>query len=151
MITFIESKTKYTTVVQVVIPDDPFPGTMGNLILLKEYYGCDALRKKKNKKKEHWQRYAWNIRYLRERLKQDGILICAYCGKHPLKTIAAQVHKSKKDLLTMATVDHIIAVSQGGDPFDKNNVCVACNPCNQRKGSQSLTEFISSSGKVPVF
>jgi hypothetical protein len=147
----VESSTKYTQVIQVVVPDNPISGTMADLVLLKLHYGLDALRIKKAKKKEHWRQYAWNMRYLRKRLKEDKELVCVYCGKKPLHLIPADKKKTKKDLHSLATVDHIVARSNGGDPYDERNVCVACHPCNNRKGSRSVNEFIDASGKTPIF
>lgn len=34
------------------------------------------------------------------------------------------------------TVDHIVPLAQGGDPFDMNNLQAACRSCNSAKGKR---------------
>ncbi len=55
--------------------------------------------------------------------KQQGK--CAYCEK-PLQ----KYH-----------IDHIIPVSKGGNGF-KENLCLACPPCNQRKAARLLEDWL---------
>lgn len=35
------------------------------------------------------------------------------------------------------TVDHVIPLADGGDPYDENNLDVLCRPCNSRKGAST--------------
>lgn len=60
----------------------------------------------------------------RYRVKKRDNFMCKQCG-------------SKQDL----TVDHIIPLSQGG-PDRENNMQTLCLLCNQRKGSNIITEHI---------
>lgn len=64
-------------------------------------------------------------------VNQHGL--CAYCGM-PLT--------SKYD------VDHVVPLSQGGSN-DKDNIALACPPCNGSKGSKSLLVWaIALGGRV---
>jgi Protein of unknown function (DUF1376)/HNH endonuclease len=60
-----------------------------------------------------------------EVLGRDG-LFCVYCGK-----IAEPLH-----------LDHIIPWVRGGTN-SVDNLCVACGPCNQSKGSKTLEEWMA--------
>lgn len=57
-----------------------------------------------------------------EIIVRDGT-ICTYC---------------KQDCQDDPTVDHIKAVSNGGDPFDPSNLTVACRSCNSAKGNKEV-------------
>jgi 5-methylcytosine-specific restriction endonuclease McrA len=56
---------------------------------------------------------------------RDG-MICAYCG----------------DTSGPFDIDHVIPYSRGGQNTPEN-LCVACKPCNQAKGSKLLAEWLS--------
>lgn len=55
---------------------------------------------------------------------------CAYCGR-PFT------------LLRRAHIDHIVAIANGGE-HAANNLIVACQQCNGRKGSKQINEWILS-------
>lgn len=75
--------------------------------------------------------------YLDEQLAEHGDLVCHYCSTPNLvKEVSEPVTKSKLRLL--ATVDHVHPRSKGGAEYDKDNLVVACYPCNQQKGGTRL-------------
>ena len=74
-----------------------------------------------------------------QRYRTDGAPGCYYCGdaitRKPLK------HPSR----AKATVDHVIAMAQGGRNVDQNRV-PACEPCNTAKADRDPVEFVISLG-----
>ena len=78
--------------------------------------------------------------FLQNELKEKGKLICTYCGKNDL---IQGYHEFEKKHLNMqfknlATVDHIHPLSLGGVKYDKDNCCVACEPCNTKKANKII-------------
>ena len=43
------------------------------------------------------------------------------------------------------TVDHLIALKNGGDPLDPDNMTAACRKCNSSKGARSAPLFLAPS------
>ncbi len=77
-------------------------------------------------------------------------LTCFYCGKILLsdapqnpKSIKDYVFKRKQDIKKelIATVDHVVPVSKGGERFDPENLVVCCNNCNQSKRDLSVEQW----------
>ena len=64
-------------------------------------------------------------------LSRDGY-ICAYCGQDA------------------TTVDHVVAVANGGGWFDRDNLVACCSRCNSKKRDTSLSVFLSRSSTPPV-
>lgn len=58
-------------------------------------------------------------------LRKDQGGCCAYCGC---------------DFVPL-TLEHIVPLSKGGDPYRLDNLVVACIHCNQAKGSYSWQQF----------
>lgn len=75
----------------------------------------------------------WLI-FRKEFLGQYKTLTCSHCGKTNL-----QIDTDDEDLL--ATVDHIVCLSQGGKKFDKKNCIVSCYSCNNNRGDLSVEEY----------
>ena len=64
--------------------------------------------------------------YKKQRLRvlaRDG-WTCFYCGQDATQ------------------VDHVVAVSQMGDPIDMDNMVAACARCNNAKGARSQAVFL---------
>ena len=74
----------------------------------------------------------YNIEYLKKQLASRGVLNCSYCQRGPLKINEDLSKDPPKHML--ATVDHIIPKSRGGEQFDYSNLTVACFKCNMKKG-----------------
>ena len=64
-------------------------------------------------------------------LSRDGY-ICAYCGQEA------------------NTVDHVVALAKGGQPYDMENLVACCSRCNSRKRDKSGAFFLSQSATPPV-
>lgn len=77
--------------------------------------------------------------YLTKELKKNGDLVCKYCGKKHLEIGG----RTPKDLSinnknkNLATIDHIVALSNGGEKYSEANMCVCCKKCNSKKGNKS--------------
>jgi 5-methylcytosine-specific restriction endonuclease McrA len=48
----------------------------------------------------------------------------------------------------LATIDHVIPLSKGGNKYDESNLVIACKTCNKKKGSMSVEEFLISMKKA---
>jgi 5-methylcytosine-specific restriction endonuclease McrA len=80
------------------------------------------------------QRIFFSIKFLSSCKKIHGSLKCVYCNKKDLWICDNLKHKfTEEDYKTLATTDHFIPISKGGDIFDKDNCVVACHECNQKK------------------
>lgn len=77
--------------------------------------------------------------FLTEQQEKLGSLTCKYCEK-PNLIIEYEGMRVPRDI--KATIDHVVPLSDGCDPFDKNNIVVACEKCNSKKGSKSAEEFM---------
>ncbi len=73
-----------------------------------------------------------SLQWLESRRSSGGMLICTYCGMHPLDI-------SGDDYRTNATRDHIYPKSKGGSDDDRN-LCVACHGCNSIKKDLLVTD-----------
>ena len=58
-----------------------------------------------------------------------GTLKCHYCGKEDLHKVTEGVPRPLQ-----ATLDHVQPLARGGAKYDVDNLVVACQPCNQKKG-----------------
>jgi 5-methylcytosine-specific restriction endonuclease McrA len=65
-------------------------------------------------------------------LSRDGY-VCAYCGQDA------------------TTVDHIVALKNGGDPISLENMVACCKRCNSSKGSRSQGVFLARTATPPAF
>lgn len=84
--------------------------------------------------------------YLKKILEAEGTLTCKYCGHTNLEIGG----RSPKDLIqnnknkNLATIDHILALANGGEKYDEKNMCVSCKKCNRKKSDKPVGNFISS-------
>jgi len=65
-------------------------------------------------------------------LARDGY-VCTYCGQDA------------------NTVDHIVAIKNGGDPISLDNMISCCSRCNSKKGSRSQAVFLAQASTPPDF
>ena len=49
------------------------------------------------------------------------------------------------------TVDHIVPLVHGGDPFNTENLVACCMRCNSAKGKREVGVFLSKQSTPPVF
>jgi 5-methylcytosine-specific restriction endonuclease McrA len=59
---------------------------------------------------------------------------CAYCGNENANT-----------------VDHVVPLVVGGDPYNMDGLVAACKRCNSAKGSKPVGVFLSANSTPPVF
>jgi 5-methylcytosine-specific restriction endonuclease McrA len=65
-------------------------------------------------------------------------LSCCYCNKTNL--VREIIDPCNKDQLkTLATIEHIVALSKGGKKYDKTNCTIACFPCNNRRKNKAIS------------
>ena len=121
--------------------DNPHIKSLAAGVLLKNdlmYQDADFLED------DMWTWLEFREHYLKKQLTLKGDLVCVYCGKPHLEIGG----RTPKDLIlnnknpNLATIDHILALSQGGAKYDENNLCVSCKKCNGKKGSKSVELFV---------
>ena len=57
-----------------------------------------------------------------------GVTNCNQCGR--------ALDHTRPRASTYPTLDHIVPLAHGGDPFDRNNIRVICGGCNSRKSAR---------------
>lgn len=120
--------------------DNPHPQSWAARLLLKNELRIQDVDYLAD---ELWVWLEFRENYLKEVLAKEGDLVCKYCGKPHLEIGG----RTPEDLEinnknpNLATVDHIIALDNGGEKYDKNNLCVACKKCNGKKGTKSIELF----------
>lgn len=110
-----------------IVYGTPTAGSYGDYLLLKDYYW------KRDKTQDWRHKVFFNIKFLRSQKEIYGDLVCAYCGKTHLEIETPNDKKVPHS--KMATVDHFVPTSQGGDEYNTDNFVVACGKCNGKKGS----------------
>ena len=140
-------------VVQKVHTYDPDISSSAALVLLAKK--CFQLDKdiytdtRMQRIREKW------IKKLMKTPDEAGGLTCAICGRKGLRLDA-------DNRFQIATLDHIINVSEGGPWNDVNNFRVACYSCNSKRNEkkqgrgqskshkmkQKRLDFLSGSGKL---
>lgn len=128
MITYTSSSsTRRVKDKHFVFETYPVIQSLAAAMLLKKYY---ERRDPEIREKVFSKQYR-KIRkqFLKTSLKAYGKLICVYCKRNDLVI-------ETDDIKIKATIDHIIAVSRGGNKLDVNNMCVSCNKCNMKKGNK---------------
>lgn len=79
--------------------------------------------------------------FLEKKLKEFGELKCYYCINRNLK-----IQWNSNFFIPpnkLATIDHVIPLSQGAIFDDESNLVVSCMYCNSRKQSFTQEEFIN--------
>jgi len=71
----------------------------------------------------------FRLKYLTKFRLIHGDLFCYKCGKTGL---LEEVEDNNLQNQILATVEHIIPISIGGDKYDESNLTVSCYKCNQR-------------------
>ena len=147
IIVILSKKSRSGTTVQqhiiLVVKDTPHRQSMAAGLLLKneltlqdvDYLEDDV---------HMWLEF--RERYLMKQLQLNGDLTCTYCEKPHLEIGG----RTPQDLIlnnrnpNLATVDHIVALANGGERYDEENLCVSCKECNKNKGTKSLEEFLKN-------
>jgi len=114
-----------------VLIEEPHIQSLAAGVKLNRYYRkLDPMRSMHNVRV--WLKYRAN--HLKEEKIRMGSLICRYCGKRDL--LKEVPDKSKRAM--QATLDHIVPLSKGGDKFSKDNIVIACYPCNSKKKNNPM-------------
>ena len=133
----IEGKTSQS---HIIYDSNPHIKSLAAYILLRNellFQDEDFVNDPLNKWLEFREIYLNNI------LKQNGDLVCAYCGKKHLEIggrTPQDFGKNNKNP-NLATIDHIDPLSNGGAKYDEKNLCVACKKCNMKKGNKPVEIF----------
>ena len=88
-----------------------------------------ARRLRRNEIKDWLQ---FREKFLKKKLEQYGELRCEYCCRGGLSVDVGE-NPGKERLAVLATIDHVVPLSKGGEEKDEKNLKVACYSCNQRK------------------
>jgi 5-methylcytosine-specific restriction endonuclease McrA len=134
---FISANRKFyfEPVAHHVESESPNSKSWAAAILLKRQY---SEPQEKAAVAEFKTRFNTYVKFRKSLLKQEeqnkGQLSCYHCGNYPLRK------KSDKPK-ELATLDHIIPVSKGGDQFDRDNIVISCAPCNGMRGNKDLKSF----------
>ena len=88
--------------------------------------------------RSHW--VSFRMAFLKRIKAQQGHLECHYCH---CKGLVEELpdDATRADLKRLATLDHVVPISQGGAEYDGTNLVVACHSCNQKKGNRMPDEF----------
>ena len=101
-----------------LLVEDPHLKSLAALILLVgEYRQCEA---------KQWMEF-------KEGFLKGKDLICYYCGREDLI-----LYKEGESLRKIVTLDHVIALANGGAEYDPDNVVIACSKCNRNKADKVL-------------
>lgn len=104
-------------------------------------------RPKTNLSRSYSQRLEWlafRTVFLDKVTQQYGELFCEFCGQRHL-----DAETTDKDRL--ATIDHILPLSKGGDRYDEANLAVACYRCNMKKGNnEGVLPTVTFEMLVPI-
>ena len=95
-----------------------------------EHVSTSSLRSYKGDARRRRKMREWRA----ERFGCSETQPCDYCG-----VAIAFINSS---------VDHVVALSVGG-ANDRTNYALACKPCNNRKGTRLLHEFLAGDGRNP--
>ena len=109
---------------QMVTVEEPHMASMAALVLLNRFYH----------KAELAQWFDFRDEVLDECETVMGGLVCTYCGRDDL--VREQPEGTFRQPANLATVDHVVPVSKGGERYDKGNCAVACYRCNQKKADK---------------
>ena len=81
------------------------------------------------------------IYLLKQKALNGGILKCHYCPKEGLdiggRSTPQELAKNNKNK-NLATIDHVIPLSKGGERYNEKNLVVSCKKCNQKKDNKIL-------------
>ena len=80
---------------------------------------------------------------LAARLKDELPPVCWICGLWIDKTLD---HRHKMSF----TLDHVISLDEGGDPYDEDNIRPAHRSCNGRRGAEYGNKRKGAIGLTPL-
>lgn len=115
---------------QIVFVSEPHIHSAAALVLLsRQYLKLDKTvytTSRMDKVRRKW------IRKLMQTPDEKGGLTCQICGRKGLKPKC----KNRRNL---ATLDHVVELSKGGQWDNPNNFQVACYVCNSHRSNSKIT------------
>lgn len=141
------SKTGKTIQQHIIFPNNfPHPKSLAALLLLNnDLFAQDETFM--NDDLTSWLEFREN--YLKQQLQENEDLICKYCGKPHLeiggRTPSDLILNNKNP--NLATIDHIVPLTEGREKYNPKNLCVACKKCNKDKGAKSAEQFMKEINK----
>jgi 5-methylcytosine-specific restriction endonuclease McrA len=137
-ITTYKSKSGSTVIKHTVYLDHPCSNSYASLVLLQD----DLLKQDADYLANQYDRMELvrlSRAFLNNVLEEHGDLQCTYCRKSDL---IIEEEGMKVQASRMATIDHVVPISEGADPFDTSNLVVACRICNGKKSNLTLSVFL---------
>ena len=102
-------------------------------------------------KEKGWKERAKWLQF-RDKWIANKDLVCHYCGRKDLlddapdnpRTLKCHIFRRKNGMKQedVATIDHVIPISIGGERYDETNLVVCCCWCNSQKGSLIFSEWL---------
>ncbi len=127
-----------TKVIDTIYSDISTSKSLASYLRLK-----DDLRKQDEdfltKHGEVLKRIQFSRDYLTKRKEECGTLKCTYC---PTDNLIIEYDGMRVQSKMKATIDHIVAISKGGEIYDLKNIVVACGKCNTKKSDKSVEDFL---------
>ena len=116
----------------IVLVEDPHISSRASLVLLRRVYEQMCTKA--------WVKFREGLLDAAE--ARDGCLKCHYCGR---KDLIREISENRiKQPSNLATIDHVIPKSHGGQDTEENCV-IACYKCNQEKGNDTKGEWNENS------
>jgi len=112
-----------TTKQHNVLVDEPYCKSRASLVMLTHFYRTFEVEK--------W--LSFRLEVLTQYIEEHGDLVCHYCGKKNL-LIEDQSRRRRR----LATLDHVHPRAKGGAEYDRDNLVIACAPCNEKKADKLL-------------
>jgi len=116
------------------------PKSYAHAVLLRDYYQDHDIDFVEDK---DW-RYYFIVRrhFLRKKKKEHGgVWICHYCGK---EITTLQKRNQKSNCKHAVTVDHKVALANGGSKLNTDNMVECCSKCNNDKGRKNYHAYKNS-------
>ena len=121
-----------------LICENPHIKSRGAYLLLRRKYRNLELKVKMSEL-DRWLDFRHG--FLTKELKEKGKLKCSYCPRTDL-VIGNRINFSDNNRIeNLATIDHVIPLSKGGEMYNTDNMVVSCRCCNRAKGNTNPEDF----------
>ena len=125
----------------LIFDDNINSKSYANAVLLRDYYQDHDIDFSRD---NDW-RYYFIVRrhFLRKKKKENGgKWICHYCKEEMTKLQKRNSrHIRGKNYVT---IDHKVALANGGNKLSTENMVESCSDCNEKKGKQNYRVFVNS-------
>lgn len=141
MTTVVEKISNKHSIGHLIFMTDIDPKSYANAVLLRDYYQDHDIDFERS---QDW-RYYFIVRrhFLRKKKREHGgVWICHYCQK---EITVIQKRNKRYNNPKAITVDHVVAIANGGDKLSTANMVECCSKCNQKKADKSYRAFVTKS------